>query len=141
MSHSYLDHGADMGVSARAGTLEGVFQESAKGLFSLMADLKEVATGTSVEIKTHGRDREDLLYEWLSELLSLSNLRGEVYSEFADLTIEKSDTGYDLRGTVKGEKLDPGTHDLGTEVKAITYQGLDLSKEKNTWRCRFVVDV
>ncbi|MBS3787151.1 archease, partial [Candidatus Bipolaricaulota bacterium] len=32
-------------------------------------------------------------------------------------------------------------HELGTEVKAVTYQGLEINQAEDGWRCRFVVDV
>lgn len=141
MAYRYLDHGADMGIETEANTLEALFGEAARGLFGLMVDLEDVDLDRAVKIDLKSSTSEGLLYEWLSEILSLSNLRNEVYSDFQDLDIEKSDSEFKLHGRARGESLDPATHELGTEVKAITYQGLEISEDDGTWRCRFVVDV
>lgn len=141
MGFSYLDHGADMGIEAESDTLNGLFEQSARGLFSLMVNLNDVELEKTSEVKSKGSTHEELLYEWLSELVSLSNLKNEVYSDFEDLVIEESNSGFRIQGLARGEKMDPEAHELGTEVKGVTYQGLEVTLADDTWRCRFVVDV
>jgi len=141
LSYSYLDHGADIGLEAEHETLEGVFAEAARGLFSLMVDINGIGTQESVELNLNESTLEDLLYEWLSELVSLSNLKGHAYSEFPNLRIEKDDSEFHLEAQARGTRIDPRRHDLGTEIKAITYQGLEIEERDEGWRCRCVVDV
>ncbi len=130
-----------MGIEAKSDTLEGLFGESARGLFSLMVNLNDVRLEKKTKVKSEGSTHEELLYEWLSELVSLSNLKSEVYSDFQDLVIEKFDSKFVVQGQAMGEKVDPEAHELGTEVKAVTYQGLEVTSADDKWRCRFVVDV
>ena len=141
MGYRYLDHGADMGVEAESKTLEGLFQEAAEGLFGLMADLDEVRTRESRKLKLKANNAESLLYRWLSELVSLRDLQNELYGDFAQFVLDSDDSELALEATVKGEKINPEVHELGTEVKGITYQGFELVEENENWRCRFVVDV
>lgn len=141
MGYRYLDHGADIGLEAEGKTLESLFQEAAKGLFGLMTNLDEVRTRESRELKLKANNATSLLYRWLSELVSLRDLKNELYGDFAELVINSDDSELELKATVKGEKINPEVHELGTEVKGITYQGFELTEENETWRCRFVVDV
>lgn len=141
MSYSYLDHGADIGLEAKHRTIEGLFGEAGKGLFSLMVNVDEIGARESVELNLSSPDLEHLLYEWLSELISLSNLHGHAYSKFPKITIEQGNSEFRLEARARGARINPRIHHLGTEVKAITYQGLEIEETDDEWRCRFVVDV
>ena len=141
MSYKYLNHGADIGLEVKSASLEELFQEAGKSLFSLMVDVEQIQPEETLELQLSEVTLEDLLYEWLSELLSLSNLKGHLYGDFSKLIIEKTRSGYRLEAEVRGEKVNPEKHELGTEVKAVTYQGLEINESEGDWRCRFVVDV
>lgn len=141
MSYRYLDHGADIGLEVESNSLEGLFAEAGRAIFSVMADLDSVGGRQSVNISLQGDDLDDLLYRWLSELVSRSNLQGQIYVRFPDLEIEESDSGLSLKAKARGERINPQVHELGTEVKAVTYQGLEIEREEEGWRCKFVVDV
>ena len=141
MSYKYLDHGADIGLEVHGDKLEDLFSEAGKALFSLMVDLNQIKSKKKMKLSLTGSSLEDLLYEWLSELLSTSNLQGRVYGEFSELKIEEDDSGFGLEATARGERVDPRRHNLGTEVKAVTYQGLEIDEDESGWGCRYVVDV
>jgi SHS2 domain-containing protein len=141
LSYKYLDHGADIGLEVKSASPEELFREAGKSLFSLMVDVGQIQPEEALELQLSEATLEGLLYEWLSELLSLSNLKGQLYGDFSKLIIEESSSGYRLKAEVRGEKIDAERHELGTEVKAITYQGLEINESEGGWRCRFVVDV
>ena len=141
MTFKYLDHGADIGLEIESDDLEGLFSEAGRSIFSLMVDIEEIQGEENLELDLIEHNLEDLLYEWLSELLSLSNLRGQVYGRFPRLTITETNSDYRLKAVAEGENIDPRRHELGTEVKAVTYQGLEINEIEDGWRCRFVVDV
>ena len=141
MSYRYLDHGADIGLEVVSDSLVGLFREAGRSVFSLMVEVDDIRAEESLELGVTNSSLEGLLYEWLSELLSLSNLNGHVYGDFPELTIEESNSGYELKARAEGEKINPERHELGTEVKAVTYQGLEIAEIDGGWRCRFVVDV
>lgn len=141
MSYKYLDHGADIGIHAEGRSIEELFGEAAKGLFSLMVDLNQVQSRLldSIQIKEEIVP-EDLLYEWLKELLTLSDLKGSIYKEF-DVNIAQKRNKLSLQSQFTGQKVNPDKHTLGSEVKAITYQGLEVKKKAGKWVCQYVVDV
>ena len=136
-----MEHGADIGFEVKSGDLEELFREAGKAVFSVMVDVNNLQAKESVPLELSASTLDDLLYEWLSELVSIANLKNQAYCEFSDLNILETDSGYTLNAVVRGERIDPDRHELGTEVKAVTYQGLEIEKEKDGWGCRYVVDV
>jgi len=142
LSYRYLDHGADIGLEAKGGTLEEVFLEAGRGLFSLMANLEKVHPQMEFLIEVSGEDREELFYEWLAELLSRADLERTVFCQFELSDIDRGEEGeYRLSASVKGGKFASlGTEPL-VEVKAVTYLGLEVTEIEEGWRARCVLDV
>jgi SHS2 domain-containing protein len=40
-----------------------------------------------------------------------------------------------------GEKIDPGRHEIKTEIKAVTYHGLYLRQTERGWEAQVIFDV
>jgi len=131
-----IDHTADVGIVAHGGSVEEVFVNAAYGMFSLIAEIDEVAEVNRHEIVAEAPDQEELLVTWLNELLYLFDADNLIFRRFeiTNLGQEK------LRAVAYGEKVDPSRHKLKTEVKAATYHLLKLEKD-NGFRARIIFDV
>ncbi|HZZ28283.1 MAG TPA: archease [Pirellulales bacterium] len=132
-------HTADIGLRARAATLEELFCESATGLFALIvSNLDEVQAREEVQFTLTGRaaQYDFLLFDWLNELLYTFDSRRLVLSKFS---VQLSSAG--LQATAWGEPLDPARHQLEHEVKAITYHGLKVVSEGSSWLAEVIVDI
>lgn len=140
MSFEYLDHTADMGLRACGDTVAEAFCEAASGMFGVMVLTARVRPEVTVELAISADSLELLLVGWLSELLARKDVTGDVFSRFA-VSIESIGTGWRLRGTAKGEALDPDRHEPGTEVKGISYLGLAVSEQDGVWTAQCVLDV
>jgi SHS2 domain-containing protein len=46
-----------------------------------------------------------------------------------------------LTGKAWGEPLDRGRHELGHEIKAITYHGLKVEQTPDGWLAEVIVDI
>lgn len=136
-----LEHKADMGVKGFGKSFEEAFEESARGMFSIMSDLEKVEGKKSVELTVSANGLGELLVEWLNELLSLADRNEMVFSEFKVEEIVEGEKGFELKGSASGEKIDSGKHEFKTEVKAATYSGLDVKKENGVFIAQCVVDV
>ena len=103
-SYRILDHTADTGIVAYGTDLKQVFANAAKGLFSLITDLRKITERTSQNIAVTAVDRETLLVAWLNELVYLFDAKQMLFKRFeiTDLT----DTG--LKARAYGEKANPG---------------------------------
>jgi SHS2 domain-containing protein len=136
--YDLFDHTADVGVRAWGGSEELVFEEAARGMFSLVCDPRTVGgvEKLSVRVEAPSADHELLLVAWLNELLYLFESRRMVFSDFRIL--ELGDDG--LTAEVAGEKMGP-RHAVCGGVKAATYHGLKLAKTGDGWEAEVILDV
>ena len=64
-----VDHTADISIKVYGKSLKELFENSSLGMFNILADLEGITTSTELEIKVDAPDKEELLIEWLDELL------------------------------------------------------------------------
>lgn len=132
-----FDHTADIGLRARAADLDGLFAEAARALFSVIVEnFDQVQPHEEVSIAVDGQRLDDLMYDWLSELLCVLDMRHILLCQF---NVSVSDCG--LAATARGEPIDPARHRLDTEVKAITYHGLKVERSGGGWLAEIIVDL
>lgn len=135
--YEIFDHTADLGLRVRAVDLPALFADAGCGLFSMVVDdLAAVRPVASRDIQIAGSDVTYLLFDWLNELLYLSDTERHVFSQF-DVRID--DLG--LAATVRGEPIEPGRHRLTHEIKAITYHELKVEREGDSWLAEVIVDI
>lgn len=136
--YALFDHTADVGVRAWGGSEEAVFEQAAKGMFSLVCDPGTVrpTEKLSVSVEAPSPDHELLLVAWLNELLYLFETRRVVLSDFRIVELGEGS----LRAEVAGEAMGP-QHAVCGGVKAATYHGLKLGKSDDGWEAEVIVDV
>ncbi|MFP4184902.1 MAG: archease [Thermoplasmata archaeon] len=122
-----MDHTADVGIHAYGEDLEEVFEETARGMFSIITDLSHVESKDHREIELESDNLESLLVNFLSELIYLHEVYNELYAEF-DVEIEEKDKII-LRAKVDGEKIDLERHVMDTAVKAVSYHELRIDPD------------
>lgn len=137
----WLDHTADMGFRATGESLEAAFCEAARALFSLMFAIEHIDSSTAFPITVSAPSLEDLLVEWLSELLVQKDLTRLVFSRFELAISGSGGSGFSAVGRAFGEQLDRERHQPGTEVKGISYLGLGVSQRGEMWVAQVIVDV
>jgi SHS2 domain-containing protein len=132
-----FDHTADLGLRIRAADLDTLFAEAAEALFSvLVEDPGSIAETRTLEIDLAGDDREFLLFDWLKTLLYHFDAEHLLFRRFQ--VHVRPDA---LHATATGEALDPTRHELGHEVKAITYHGLRVEQTADGWLAEVIVDI
>jgi protein archease len=135
--HETFEHTADIGLRARAPDLNSLFAEAAKAFFSVIVENgEEVRAVDEFSITVEADARDDLLYDWLAELLYLFDTEHVLLCEF-DVTVR--DGG--LNATVRGEPIDSTRHRLDMEVKAITYHELKVEQNGDEWLAEVIIDL
>jgi len=136
MSFQLFEHTADIGVEAYGSTLEEAFEEVAKGMFSI------ITNGSKIESKERrvirlpvDSDKEQLVVDWLSELLYINDVEGLVFGEF------KVKINNELVGEAWGEEYDREKHGYGVEIKAVTYHMLQIKRNKKGFHIRVLFDI
>jgi SHS2 domain-containing protein len=132
-----FDHTADLGLRVKSPDLNTLFVEAATALFSTIVEhLATVAPNQAVVVELPKDDPEYLLFDWLKTLLYHFDAEHVLFARFE---VKIDDTG--LKGTAWGEPLDRSRHELGHEVKAITYHGLRVEKTADGYLAEVIVDI
>ena len=78
---------ADSAFEAFGSSLSELFENCALAAFSEMADLSKVKKKIEKKVKIEAETAEELLFDWLAELVFLKDAEGEIFSEFKILNI------------------------------------------------------
>ena len=135
--YELFDHTADIGLRMRAESLDELFADAGRALFSvIVANFDAVRPVEELVLRVEGSRRDDLLFDWLAELLYTFDTRRVLLSDFH---VSVRDDG--LEATARGEPFDPDRHELDMEVKAITYHGLKVEQDGDGWLAEVIVDL
>jgi SHS2 domain-containing protein len=137
MTFETFEHTADIGLRVRTESLDDLFAEAGRAFFSLIvANPEAIRPVQQVEFELAGSRRDDLFFDWLSELLYTFATRRLLLAEF-DVRVR----GGGLSALARGEPLDRRRHELDLEVKAITYHGLKVEQAAGVWLAEVIVDI
>jgi SHS2 domain-containing protein len=135
--YEIFEHTADLGLRVKAPDLETLFADAGRGLTSMItANLEAIRPVREVSLRVADTRLDDLLFDWLSEILYLFESEHLLLSDF---TVQLGDEG--LQATARGEPLDDDRHQLEHEVKAITYHGLKVEQTPDGWLAEVIVDI
>ncbi|MFA5101831.1 MAG: archease [Candidatus Thermoplasmatota archaeon] len=123
-SYELIEHTADVGVKAYGKTLAEAYEHVAKGMFDIITDESIIDPVGQYDISLEAPDLEQLLVDWLSQLLFLNGAQNLVFGKF-EVTV----AGNRLSAHVFGEKYDTKKHKMGVEIKAVTYHMLQVSEK------------
>jgi len=135
--YEYFDHTADLGIRVTAANLDELFAEAGRGLTAaIVEDLAAIQPSLTETLEITGDDLSYLFFDWLRELLLRFEMRRVLYRDFA---VRVAPAG--LTATLTGEPHDPSRHPWGHEVKAITYHGLKVERQGDSWLAEAIVDI
>jgi SHS2 domain-containing protein len=135
--YSILEHPADLGIEAQGNTLAEAFEQAALGLLSVLMDSAAIDLVEERTIELHAADPEQLLVQWLGEILFLFDGNKFASGSFA---VEEVDTQH-LKAKVKGESLNESKHSTRTDVKAITYHQILVRENQAGSLVRVFLDI
>jgi len=134
----YLEHTADAEFIAYGQTVDEAFENAALAMAGLMADPATVAASVEKGVELEGEALDALLYDWLSELLYISEVGRLVFSRFS--VHVTGDGVYHLKAKVWGESIERHP-DVFLHIKAVTYHGLRFEKRNNIYEAQVVLDI
>jgi SHS2 domain-containing protein len=114
-----------------------LFVNAAFALFDVITDTENIEAKERMPLEVEGSDRDDLLVNWLRELLYLYQGSAYLLKEF---TIqEMRDTV--VKAEVSGEKLDPDRHEIKQEISAVAYDQSHMQKTGDQWIAQVILEV
>ena len=128
---------SELAVRVVGNSQADLFANSAFALFDVMTDLEKIEVKERLPLEVEGADRDDLMVNWMRELLYLYQGSGYLLKEFQ--IREVKDTL--VKADVCGEKIDPDRHDMKTEVAAVAYHQSRMEKTGNQWTAQLIFEV
>ena len=135
----YFDVTADIGFIAYGNTLNEAFENAGLAIFNIISDTSGIDSKIAKSFEITSEDEVSLLYDYLEELLFYHEIDFMLFSDFS-VNISKTDKGYNLKATINGEAIDWDKHERKSEIKAITFNMMDVKKTEH-YELRAIVDL
>ena len=132
-----FSHTADLGLEIYGADLAEIFANSATALFSVLTNISRIREKQSREIRVQGGDWEDLLVNYLMELLYQFDTDGMLVRRVIILQLDRES----VAARCWGETLQPSRHPLKTGIKAVTRHQVSITPVPDGFRARLILDV
>jgi SHS2 domain-containing protein len=139
MKFKFLPHTADAKFRAYGKTLEEAFANAAYAMVFIITDDK-IKSRVKQKISIKSEDEKSLLYDFLEKFLILLDTKGFLLAKVNKIKIEKAKKGFSLNAEVSGDNH-ASSYQTKTTIKAVTYQEMEILKEKNRVILQVVVDI
>jgi SHS2 domain-containing protein len=135
-----FDHTADIGVHAFGERIADVFEQAARSMYSIIfhGSVPIIKPKGEFQIKIQSSDLEQLMVDWLNEILYIYSTENIVISGFQ---IEINKEEFLINAFVEGEKLSNQLLKGTGEIKAVTYHMLEVKNIDNHWEAKVLFDI
>jgi SHS2 domain-containing protein len=146
--YEILEHPAELRLKIYGKTIEELFMNAAEAMADILAtrDKRQAEKAKKENIKIQSADLDSLLVDFLSEILAKSQISKAVYlvssikyPAFADASAGRQASGGQagLEVELTGYPVDHFDED----IKAVTYQDLNIQKINDIWQTEIVFDI
>ena len=134
----FFDHTADIGVRVYGNNLAELFENAARAMYEALGRLHKPESNRQKSVELQAESAEDLLHDWLADLLYEIEANHILYDEFEIHEL----TPLRLAVTVRGGTIDSAHSQANEEIKAVTYHQLRVeSQPDGSWRAMVIFDV
>ena len=133
--YTFLEHTADAKFIAYGKTLEEAFSNAALAITSLLFDSEKVKSKEKHDIKVEGKDEKALLYNFLEEILFLLDAKHFLLHKVEKIGIRNNK----LIALLSGDNVQ--NYKTSGDIKAVTYNEMEIKKGKNKVSVQVVVDL
>lgn len=130
---------ADVAFEAYGKDLNELFENSCLAVTEIMVDLNDVNPIIRKELKKDNESIEDLLYDLLSEVVTLKDSESLLFRQFI-IRINKEGNKYVMNAAFYGEQIS-NEMNLKIDIKAITLHEFNIKKEEKLWKAHVIVDI
>ena len=131
-----LDHTADIRMAVHGSSVGELFLNAAQGLTSLLARESQGLPDTDLEFRLEADNIEELLVDWLRELLFHHETRGFILVSADIKELSETTLRAKLAGRTRGPEEEPEI-----EIKAVTYHRLSIQKNDTGYAVTIVFDI
>ena len=135
--YTVFDHTADLGLEIYGADAANLFENAVRAVVDMMIPGATVEKADTRHFSVEGADWEDLLVNFLREILFLCNGEGFLPGECVISAIDDRH----VAGHVAGESFNPAKHPISMEIKAVTYHQVSVLRTGHGWQGRVIFDV
>ena len=146
-----LPHTAHTGFRAFGETIEDLFRHAAEALIEIALDPSAARADAPRQVEASGADIEELLVNWLNEVLYLLDGQRFVPAIFKTLRFENATqarrvtdglcAGLAVSARLLGEPRDDARHPPRIVVKAATFHQLKIGEHNGRWEAEVYLDI
>ena len=130
-------HQNELAVRIVGNSQADLFANSGFALFDVMSDIDKIEAAERLSLEVEGSDRDDVMVNWIRELLYLYQGGGYLLKEFK--INEVNDTS--VKAEVAGEKIDPDRHEIKQEIAAVAFHKSRMQKTGNQWIAQVIFEI
>lgn len=132
-----LNRSSDLVVKVSGKTQAELFANSAFALFDLITDIEKVQMQDRLPLEVEGVNGDDLMVNWMRELLYLFQVSGYLLKEFQ---VHETKENY-VRGEVIGEKFDPDRHEIQRDIRSVVTHQCRMEKTGDQWTAQVMFEL
>jgi SHS2 domain-containing protein len=136
----FLPHTADTKFQAFGKTLEEAFANAALALTEVVVEPNKIKAKILKKIKIESEDEKSLLYDFLEQFLILIDTDDFLINKVRTISIEQGNKRLKLNADIVGDsgiqKYKPKT-----AIKAVTYQEMEIHKDKKEYMVQVILDL
>lgn len=137
--YEYLPHTAEAKFAAYGKSLEEAFSNAALAMENIIIETEKVQPKIKKKITIETKHLNGLLYDFLQELLILFDSERFALHKIENLEIKQKGSDYILSCVAWGD--DAQHYEILSGVKSVTYNEMEIKKEKSGWKVVVVLDV
>ena len=147
MSFRQIEHTADLGLEVFGKTISELFINAHAGFYYLCFGKLELlsqllpSSARPDPLRLSEPSREDLLIAFLSELNFNVQVRKTVFFPLKSLTVEQQNGAYTLQMEAPRQMLPLELQEQLTEIKAVTYHGLQIIQKNGQYAATIIFDI
>ena len=133
--YKIIDHPSDIGIEVYGKDKPELFENAAFGMMDMMFDLTNVQVDKSYMFHLNGsaNDFESLLVSFLSNILYIIDKNKKLLLNINIKSLTDKE--------VVAEAFSGKIGEVKSYIKAVTYNQLEVKKEKDHWKARIIFDV
>ena len=135
--YEQTDHTADIGLKIFGNSLLNLFANAAYALCDTLTDISKVRPVKKQTFCLQRDTTEELLVEWMGDLLYTFETEGLLFNRFNIISIDKNS----LSAEAEGEFFNSAIHTIKNGIKAVTYHKLKIEEKNGLWLAEVVLDV
>ena len=120
----YFEATADIGFRAYGKSLNEAFENAGLAIFNIISDTDDIEPSREISFEITSEDDVSLLYDYLEELLFYHEVE---FMLFSDFSVDIGEN-FNLKATIRGESIDWDRHERKTEIKAITFHRMEVTR-------------